>query len=133
MAISAKYSKALIQRQFIVDMATETATDIYQMQLPIAKNRGWQNIARQLSGTPFQVLTNGRGVVLVMPYLMQMRFMDMRKDAHGKTKKYYTPIYNKIVWGMIYGYLYKRLIYGISKDMNQAITERFVNSGFNIQ
>lgn len=133
MAISAKYQKELINRQFIVDVATETANDIYTMQLPIAKNWAWNNIARQLASKPYQVINTGRGVTLVMPYLVQMRFMDMRNDASGKAKKYYTPIYNKIVWSMIYGYLYKRLIYGISKDMNQAITQRLINSGYNIQ
>ena len=132
MAISAKHRKALIQRQFIVDLATETAEDIYAAQLPIAKNRGWNSIARHLSGRPFQVLNSGRGVTLKMDFLMKMRFMDMRKDAQGKKKKYYTPIYNKIVWGFIYGYLYKRLIYGISKDLNEAITQRLINSGYKL-
>lgn len=132
MAISAKHSKTLINRQFIADEATETAEDIVSMQLPIAKNRGWKNITKNLSNKPFTVVQTGRGVKLTFNYLLKMRFMDMRKDSHGNVKKNYTPIYNKIVFGTIYGYLYKRLIYGISKDMNEAITQRLINSGYKI-
>lgn len=133
MAISAKYRKTLINQQFIADIAKETADDIYSTQLPIAKNKGWKKIAAQLASKPYTVETSGNGVILKMPFLLHMRFMDMRNLPNGKQKKNYKPIYNKIVWGFIYGYLYKRLIYGISKDLNQAISQRLINSGYNIQ
>lgn len=133
MAISANNRKTLINQQYIADLAKETANDIYSVQLPIAKNKGWKAIAAQLASKPFTVETSGRGVILKMPFLLRMRFADMRNDITGKPKKNYTPIYNKIVWGFIFGYMYKRLIYGISKDMNEAITQRLINSGYNIQ
>lgn len=132
MAISQKNLKTLINQQFIVDEAKQTADDIYSVQLPIAKNRAWENISKQLATKPYTVVTTSRGVILTMPYLVQMRFMDMRKDAHGNKKRHYTPIYNKIVWGFIYGFLYKRLIFGISRDMNEALTQRLTNSGYKI-
>lgn len=132
MAISAKYRKTLIDRQFIFDETSETAEDIISAQLPIAKNRQWKKITQNLGSKPFEVVQTGRGVVLTISYLLRMRFADMRKDSHGNTKPYYTPIYNKIVWGFVYGYLYKRLVYGISKGMNEAITQRLIKSGYKI-
>lgn len=132
MAISAKYTKTLIDRQFIANEAEQTANDIIDIQLPIAKNKGWTRIVKNLSSRPFTVVQSGRGVVLTFNYLTLMRFMDMRKDRYGNEKPDYTPIYNKHVFGLIYGYLYKRLVAGIGKDLNEAIVQQLTNAGYKL-
>ncbi len=131
MAISAKYRKTLINRQFIIDEASATASDIYKLQTTIAKTHsGSGHLSRFLSTKPFTVNARGSGVILTLNYPLAIRYMDMKKDKYGKIKKHYDPIYNKIVWGYIYGYLYRRLIYGISRDMNQAIVQRLETAGY---
>lgn len=127
--IAAKYNKAIVEREFITGLATETATDIYQVisgkpEVDIA------GFASFLSGNPFSVINAGAGVRLEMRFPLGLRYMDMKKDYRtGKPKSNYVPVYNKIVWGFIYGYLYKQLIYGYSQSFNEAVTSRLTNSG----
>lgn len=132
--IAAKYNKALIDREFISSLATETATDIYQVMSGIAKTHSKSGkFYRYLSQKPFTVSNMGMGVRLSMSFLTGIRYMDMKRSRSGKLKKNYQPIYNKIVWGFIYGYLYKQLRYGITQSMNEAITKRLQNAGFKLQ
>lgn len=133
--IAAKYSKTLIQRQFITDLATETAVDIYQVQTSIAKAHSRSGtFYRFLAQRPFSITNLGMGVRLIMRYLVPIRYMDMKIDYRTNTKKKnYQPIYNKIVWGFIYGYLYKQLRWGISRQLNEAIIEKLTSVGFKLQ
>lgn len=89
---------------------------------------------RYLSTRPFTVASMSSLVRLTMPYPIRIRYQDMRNDPKtGKPKKNYQPIYNKIVWGFIYGYLYKQLMYGISQQMNEAIINRLRSAGYKMQ
>lgn len=133
--ISAKYNKALINREFITELANETASDIYEVQTNIAKSHANSGkLYRYLQQKPFTLSNSGFGMRLAMSYPVRIRYMDMKKDPKtGKKKKNYQPIYNKIVWGFIYGYLYKQLMYGVSQQMNQAIINRLESSGFKLK
>lgn len=133
--LSAKYNKALINREFIRGLATETASDIYSVQASIAQNhKGSGELYRYLSQKPYTVISTGFGVRMELPYPIRIRYMDMKTDPKtGKTKKNYTPIYNKIVWGFVYGSLYKQLMYGISQQLNEAIINRLQAAGYKMQ
>lgn len=46
---------------------------------------------------------------LTIKYPLYIRFLDMKKGRGGKKKKGYEPIYNKYVYGYLYGGIYRRL------------------------
>lgn len=133
--ISAKYNQALINREFISGLATETATDIYNVQASIAQNHKSSGaLYRYLSQKPYSIVNTGFGIRMVLPYPVRIRYMDMKTDPKtGKPKLNYAPIYNKIVWGFVYGYLYKQLMYGISQQLNEAIINRLQAAGYKMQ
>jgi hypothetical protein len=132
--IAAKYNKALIDREFISGLATETANDIYQVQQGITQtNKRSGKFYRYLQQRPFAVTNMGLGVRLTMSFLSGIRYADMKHSRSGKLKHNYTPIYNKIVWGFIYGYLYKQLMWGISKSVNEAVTNRLQAAGYKLK
>ena len=133
--IAAKYNTALIKREFITELATETASDIYRVQTGIAQVKSLSGKSyRMLAQKPFTVTGSGSGVRLVMKFPLSLRYMDMKTDYRtGRKKQNYVPVYNKIVWGFIYGYLYKQLIYGISRDLNEAIVKRLRAAGYKMQ
>lgn len=133
--IAANYNTAIVKREFITGLATETATGIYRVQTGISKVKAQSgSIYRFLAGRPFIVTSSGTGVRLIMQFPVGLRYMDMKKDYRtGKNKANYVPVYNKIVWGFIYGYLYKQLIYGYSRQFNDAIVSRLRASGYKPQ
>lgn len=132
--ITGKYAKTLIQQQYIKELAVETANDIYNTQAQIAKGFPYSSeVVRILQQRNYSVTSAGRGVRLVLNYPLELRLMDLKYYKNRKKKPWYTPIYNKVLGGFIYGYLYKRLIYGISKQMNEAVTQHLRSAGFNIQ
>ena len=130
--ISAKYNKALINREFIRGLTDETFSDIYSVQATIAQNhKGSGELYQFLSRQPYTIVSSVSGIRGELSYPLKIRYMDMKTDPKtGKPKKNYTPIYNKIVWGFVYGYLYKQLMYGISQQLNEAIINRLHNAGY---
>ncbi len=133
--LSAKYNKALINREFMRGLADETFSDIYSVQANIAQNhKGSGELYQFLSRKPYTIVSTGFGIRGELPYPIKIRYMDMKTDPKtGKTKKNYQPIYNKIVWGFVYGYLYKQLMYGISQQLNEAIINRLQAAGYKMQ
>ena len=132
---SLSLNKRLINREFITSLTRETAEDIYRVQARIAQtNRRTGKFYRFLQRKPYHLQNTGRGVSLVMNYLVGIRYADIKYNpVTGAKKRNYTPIYNKIVWGFIYGFLYKQLGFGISKRMNAAIVQRLQNMGYKLK
>jgi len=129
MAISSKYRKTLIHQQFIADLAEETANDIYDTQITIARNMDSKSLYRFLSQKPFRIVRKARGVVMTLNYRLSVRFSDMKWDTKGKKKQNYTPIYNKIVFRFVFSFMYKQLIFGVGRGLNEAIEQRLIDSG----
>lgn len=46
----------------------------------------------------------------------------MKKGRGGKKKKYYEPIYNKYVYGDMYGGIYRRLKAALGDHVRRVIT-----------
>ena len=132
MALSQENIKSLISLQFIRGEAQQTAQDILKVQRSIAANHKQSGYLQSLlAKANYSVVLRGNGVAMSIVYPLHIRFMDMKR-IKGKQKTYYQPIYNKIVWGNVYGYLYRKLVYGISSRLNQIIYSKLLNSGFKI-
>ena len=58
---------------------------------------------------------------LTIQYPLYIRFLDMKKGTGGKKKKIYEPIYNKYVYGYLYGGLYYRLKSALSGYVRRSV------------
>ena len=57
-----------------------------------------------------------------------IRFLDLKKANNGKKKRYYTPIYNRPLFGHIYG-----SGYSLSNVINSALNQEYKNYFNNLQ
>ena len=58
---------------------------------------------------------------MTIRYPLYIRFLDMKKGTGGKKKKNYEPIYNKYVYGYLYGGIYRRLKAALGGYVRRAI------------
>lgn len=65
---------------------------------------------------------------LTIEYPMYIRFLDMKKNSAGRKKRYYEPIYNKYVYGYLYGGIYNRLKAALGGYVNRYIIRQLNNS-----
>lgn len=61
------------------------------------------DLVAALSSNPFKVRTTDDTLEIIIKYPATIRFLDLRKTALGKKKSYYTAIYNRPLFGHIYG------------------------------
>jgi len=78
------------------------------------------HIGDSLQNQSFRVIKMGDGAVLQFDYLLDLRFLDMKTTKYGK-KKVYGPVYNKPLWGFVYGYIFGTLRYGLSGKVQNEI------------
>ncbi len=62
---------------------------------------------------------------MTLQYPMYIRFLDMKKGKGGKKKKNYEPIYNKYVYGYLYGGIYRRLKAALGGYVRREIVRNF--------
>ena len=62
---------------------------------------------------------------MTIQYPMYIRFLDMKKGTGGKKKKNYEPIYNKYVYGYLYGGIYRRLKAALGGYVRRMIVNEF--------
>lgn len=63
---------------------------------------------------------------MTIQYPMYIRFLDMKKGTGGKKKKNYEPIYNKYVYGYLYGGIYRRLKAGLGGYVRRYIVSSLI-------
>ena len=64
---------------------------------------------------------------MTIRYPLYIRFLDMKKGTGGKKKKYYEPIYNKYVYGYLYGGIYRRLKAALGDNVRRYVVSQFNN------
>lgn len=69
----------------------------------------------------FMVTRSGGGASLKFDYLIDLRFLDLKHTASGKKKKVYGPVYNRPLWGHVYGYVFGTLRYGLTQSVQSEI------------
>lgn len=125
--ISQKYKKGLSFHDFTAEVMYKAGEDITRSQRNILRTyyvQRTRDLERHLASRPFAVMKSSAGARLVISYMKQIRFMDLRLTAKGKKKRLYHPIYNKPVYGYIYGYAYNRLRYGFVEWLRQQSTQQ---------
>jgi len=116
-------SKKFAFSQIASGVLYNTGSKLIRQQTDILKtyyNRQTGATLANLSSQPFSVVASSQRVTLLIKYLSSIRFLDLKKTSKGKNKKVYQPIYNKPLYGFIYGYAYSRLRYGFTQSVTEA-------------
>ena len=91
-------------------------------------NKRTGHIGEALSKQSFKISNSSGTATLDLDYLIDLRFLDMKATRYGK-KKLYGPVYNKPLWGYVYGYVFGTLRYGLTatvqRDIFNAIRESY--------
>lgn len=61
---------------------------------------------------------------MTIQYPLYIRFLDMKKGRGGKKKKTYEPIYNKYVYGYLYGGIYRRLKAALGYNVRRYVVSQ---------
>lgn len=120
--IAAGNQKSLVFNKYAADVMREVAVDLFKEQAETAEvylNERTGGLLKHLRSAPFTILQSNGQVALELEYILQIRFLDLKKTKKGKKKRNYTPIYNKLVWGFIFGNLYPQLKYGFTEQVRQ--------------
>jgi hypothetical protein len=125
--IGVKYTKDLAFNQYAKEVMAEGAKILLKEQretLQTYYNRRTGTLESNLDGSNYSIMEIGGSPMLVINYLLKIRFLDMKKTSKGKNKKLYAPIYNRLVWGFVFGRIYKQLRYGFTQEVRNRYTEK---------
>jgi len=120
--ISQKYKKGMLIQDYAANVMYETGEAINKRQLSIANNRVNKvsgETIKSLQGRPFSVMRTVMGAKLVLRYQARIRFMDMKLSASGNLKKQRYAIYNKPIYGLVYGFAYPQLKHGLFQYLRE--------------
>ncbi|WP_289054160.1 hypothetical protein [Carboxylicivirga marina] len=120
--LSQIHKKGLLINE-VVDTLTVTGESVLKEQQGIARtyyNRRSGALLRGLKSSALRVINRNVNPTLVIDYPKHIRFLDMQLTGKGVPKENHHPIYNKPLYGFIFGYAYKRLRYGLAASMRQS-------------
>lgn len=121
--ISEKYIQGQLYSEFTAQVLRTAGPKILSEQearVYAYYNERTGHIGDSLQNQAFRVIKMGDGAVLQFDYLVDLRFLDMKTTATGK-KKIYGPVYNKPLWGYVYGYIFGTLRYGLTGKVRSEI------------
>ena len=109
--------------QFAAEVLSDTAGRLLPNQYGIADTylRRSGDLADKLSSPIYTVVANDDGANLTINYPAKIRFLDLKKTRRGRLKKVYYPIYNRPVYGYIYGYALARLRAALNSNVREAL------------
>ena len=120
------YTRATPFNEAVAAAAQEIFDLLLTRQAAIASmdylRRSAPHLADVLAGKPFTVDSTTDGVKILIDYPATIRFLDLKKTAAGKKKRYYTPIYNRPLFGHLYG-----RGYSLSNVVNAVMQREYDN------
>ncbi|MGV8094515.1 MAG: hypothetical protein AB2L24_21890 [Mangrovibacterium sp.] len=122
--IADKYIKGMLYQEFTAQVLQKAAPMIMSEQASRVYtyyNERTGHIYDSLQQQAFNVLQMQGGAVLDFGYLIDLRFLDMKTTASGRMKSSYGPVYNKPLWGYVYGYIFGTLRYGLTAKVQSEI------------
>jgi len=122
--ISDKFIRGQLYSEFTAQVLRNAAPKIMSEQADRVEayyTRQTGNIVDQLQSQAFRVQRMGDGAVLEFDYLIDLRFLDMKTTALGHKKQVYGPVYNRPLWGYVYGYIFGTLRYGLTQKVQSEI------------
>ncbi len=123
--LSQDHKKRLLINRIVAILNT-TGESVLKEQASIARSsyrRRSGELNRKLSQRPYSIKNKTVNPSLVIDYPKHIRFLDMKLNGKGMPKQNYTPIYNRPLYGFIFGYAYKQLRYGLSANISDAFID----------
>ncbi len=120
--ISQEHKKGFLIDQ-VVEILDTTGESVLKEQLGIARTyytRRSGALNRQLTNKSYSIKNRNVSPSLIIDYPKHIRFLDMKLTGKGHPKKAYHQIYNKPLYGFIFGYAYKQLRYGLTANIKDA-------------
>jgi hypothetical protein len=109
--------------QFAAEILADTGDRLLKQQSDIADiylhHTGW--LAEKLASGIYTVVSNADGANMTINYPKYIRFLDLKKTRSGRKKKVYHPIYNRPLYGFVYGYTLARLRAALNSNIRDAI------------
>ncbi|TAJ13063.1 hypothetical protein DMA11_10380 [Marinilabiliaceae bacterium JC017] len=122
--ISQAHKKGLFVDQ-VAEIMTTTGESVLTTQNRIARKdykRRTGKLTRGLAAKPYRIANRSSNPSLVIDYPIHIRFLDMKYTKRGLPKKNYSPIYNRQLYGFIFGYAYKQLRWGLADTIRDNFT-----------
>jgi hypothetical protein len=129
--ISDQFNRGMLFEEFTAQVLQNAAPKIMSEQADRVYryyNERTGHIGESLMNHIFQVLRSGGGASLEFGYLLDLRFLDLKLTASGKKKKLYGPVYNRPLWGYVYGYIFGTLRYGLTQAVQTQIFDQIRES-----
>ena len=129
--MATQYTRDMLYSEYTADVLRNTAPEILKEQRSRVKtylNRRTGAIENSLTAQIAHVQKNAGGATLTFDYLVYLRFLDMKRSKSGKKKRVYGPVYNRPLWGFVYGYIFGQLRYGLTDAVRQNIFNRIRES-----
>lgn len=126
------YTRTTPLNESVADSARDILAKLLKRQSAIARmdynQRHSPHLADVLAGMEAQVDRTDDEVQILLNYPATIRFLDLKKTRYGKKKRYYTPIYNRPLFGHLYG-----RGYSLSNMVNMALQQQYRNYFTNLQ
>lgn len=122
--ISDQYIRGQLYSEFTAQVLRNAAPKIMSEQADRVEtyfNERTGHIVDSLMNQAFRVQRMGDGAILQLDYLIDLRFLDIKTTASGKKKRLYGPVYNRPLWGYVYGYIFGTLKYGLTQKVQAEI------------
>jgi hypothetical protein len=124
-------SDKIIKKQFIAQTVRRNADEVRRIQLERLGAAGERlrekfdidAVIASVQGNPMTVSESGEEFIFSQKIIRQLRFLDMKKLGNMK-------IYNRLVWGILYGETAKDLMYGFTEEVKTALRRQLEAAGF---
>lgn len=117
-----QYSKMPFFNDRLVEILYGSGRDILQKQNYLARNflvRRTGALLSNVGGDNFNVQASSQRANLIIDYISTIRFLDLKKTASGKKKRNYVQIYNKVLYGFLYGKTFPALRFRMSENIRE--------------
>lgn len=123
-------SDNIIKQKFAVETLEKGVNEIFSLQT-IAVRAGLQRRSGQLlanlDARGYQITANGSHYMVVSNILKYLRFNEIRIESDSKRGN--IRLYNKIVWGILFGETLPTLRFGLSDEIRNKITNELKTAG----
>lgn len=114
----------MVYQEFVAQVLQNAAPKILSEQearVYTYYNERTGHIGDSLMNQAFHVQRLGTGATLNLDYLIDLRFLDLKTLASGRRKRVYGPVYNRPLWGYVYGYIFGTLQWGLTQKVQTEI------------
>lgn len=126
-------SDEIIKEEFIRRELTAGAEKIRSLQRDVVQQVLSERTGRllaSLSDRKFHLQGDGEHFMLSVSILNYLRFNEIRSDMTARRKLH---LYNRIVWGVLYGETLPALKFGITDELREQIRQELQDNGVQLE